>query len=236
MILEVRKELDDAFIKLDRLLAIMEEKEEEFNFPVAFVSNLLYVCEKNGLSYLLEDHGQDASKDASEEGESRLQRSKRLLGLTSLIKKKIDFMHIEGLAHTVYALDKMGYKDEELWQSLAKQIQSREDGNFNVVYLKTMNANPKAFDYVGSKGGLLMKTPNEHMGQDRFNEDTQSLFFEDRYHLFEMKQGLLGAQDQGFAALEAGKCLDKLNNVLKSIDEHGEKERIMAGVSQVYQE
>jgi len=36
-------------------LSIAEDKEEEADFPVAFVSNLLYICEKNGLRYLLED-------------------------------------------------------------------------------------------------------------------------------------------------------------------------------------
>lgn len=163
--MEVRKELDSAFIKLDRLLAIVEEKEEHFDFPVAFVTNLLYVIEKNGLNYMLEG-GPGLSDNDSEQGESsRLQKSNRLKGFVNIIKKKQDFMHIEGLAHAVYALDKMDYKDESLWNSLAKQIESRDSANFNIVYLKAMNGNPKAFDYVGTKGGFIIKEVfGEHVG------------------------------------------------------------------------
>jgi hypothetical protein len=44
----LRAELDDCFVRLDRMLSIVQEKEGHFDFPVAFVTNILYVCEKNG--------------------------------------------------------------------------------------------------------------------------------------------------------------------------------------------
>lgn len=90
-ILELRKKLDEAFIRLDRLLAIAEEKEEEFDFPVAFVTNLLYVCEKNGLQYMLEDANKPMSIDpASGEnsGQSNFEQSKRLRSFLNIVKKK----------------------------------------------------------------------------------------------------------------------------------------------------
>ena len=51
----LKKEVNDCFVKLDRLLYILQEKEEKFDFPVAFATNILYVCQKNGNSSLLHD-------------------------------------------------------------------------------------------------------------------------------------------------------------------------------------
>ena len=39
------------------MLTIARQKEEKYDFPVAFITNILYVCEKNGLtSNLIPDH------------------------------------------------------------------------------------------------------------------------------------------------------------------------------------
>lgn len=51
----LRTELNECFVKLDRMFAIIQEKEETFDFPVSFVTNILYVCEKNGQRHLLSD-------------------------------------------------------------------------------------------------------------------------------------------------------------------------------------
>ena len=51
----LKKEIDECFVKLDRLLYILQEKEQKFDFPVAFATNILYVCQKNGQSNLLHD-------------------------------------------------------------------------------------------------------------------------------------------------------------------------------------
>lgn len=50
---EIRRDIDASFLKLDDMLVMTEEKEETFDFPVAFITNILYALEKNGVSNLL---------------------------------------------------------------------------------------------------------------------------------------------------------------------------------------
>ena len=171
-LLELRKELDKGFIQLDRLLSIAEEKEEEFDFPVAFISNLLYICEKNGLRYMLEDgnkpvgHEERGNNDEVEDEHDRLRNSRRLQSFLKVLKKKQDYMHIEGLGHSIYALDRLGYyEDTELWASLLAQIENRKTENFLVEYVKDAGGGPRSFDYIGEKGGFPNKTRSEHVGQ-----------------------------------------------------------------------
>ena len=63
------------------MLAIAKDKEESFDFPVAFVTNIMYVCAKNGNSHLI-DH--EAFSD--------------------ILLKKMDFMHVEGISQVAYSL------------------------------------------------------------------------------------------------------------------------------------
>jgi hypothetical protein len=46
----IRKDIDDNFVKLDRMLSIAKDREQEIDFPVAFVTNLLYIVSINGLA------------------------------------------------------------------------------------------------------------------------------------------------------------------------------------------
>ena len=126
-----------------------------------------------------------------------------------------------------------------MWSALAKQISARDAGNFNIVYLKAMNVNPTAFDYASSKtdsqAGMFVKSPNEHIGQKYYNVATQSLFFEDRAHLFELKEGLQGAQQiSGSASSEVQASLDKLNGVLGKLDGSDDMEQLMGEVNKIY--
>ena len=47
----IRKDIDENFVKLDRMLSIAKDREEAIDFPVAFVTNLLYIVSINGLSH-----------------------------------------------------------------------------------------------------------------------------------------------------------------------------------------
>ena len=81
------------------------------------------------------------------------------------MKKKQDYMHIEGLGHSIYALDRLGYyEDTELWASLLAQIENRKTENFLVEYVKDAGGGPRSFDYIGEKGGFPNKTQSEHVG------------------------------------------------------------------------
>ena len=192
---------------------------------------MLYVCEKNGLSYLLKDR--KVEHDASGPVENTFQNSKRLRALVNILKTKQDNIHTEGLAHAVYALSKIGYEDEALWSTLAKQISARDEGHFNVVYLKAHNGNPSHFQYAS---GIKSFGPSdEHMEQSNYNTSVQSLFFEDRVHLFELKEGLQGAQQiSGSASSDVQASLDKLNGVLGKLDGSNDMEQLMLEVNQIY--
>ena len=50
---EIREDIDEAFKGLERMLDMADQKEDWYDFPVAFVTNILYVCEKNGVNYLI---------------------------------------------------------------------------------------------------------------------------------------------------------------------------------------
>ena len=45
----LRTDIDEAFVKLDRMLYIAKSKEQTSDFPVAFVTNLLYLISLNNL-------------------------------------------------------------------------------------------------------------------------------------------------------------------------------------------
>jgi len=74
-VIEIRKDIDLHFAQLDRVLAIAKDKEESFDFPVAFVTNIMYVCAKNGNSHLIDFDS-----------------------FSEILLKKMDFMHVEGIS------------------------------------------------------------------------------------------------------------------------------------------
>ena len=45
----LRTDIDESFVKLDRMLYMAKEKEQTSDFPVAFVTNLLYLISLNNL-------------------------------------------------------------------------------------------------------------------------------------------------------------------------------------------
>ena len=94
-LLDLRKDIDKHFAILDRLLEVARDKEEEFDFPIAFVTNVLYVCSKNDIDYILN-------------------YDKYL----SLLLKKQDNLHLEGISHAAYALDYMGVHQGDIWEAL----------------------------------------------------------------------------------------------------------------------
>ena len=57
----------------------------------------------------------------------------------------------------------MGYDDDELWQCLHKQIQSRKPENFIVEWVKNENF-LQGFDYIGEKGGYAVRNKGEMAG------------------------------------------------------------------------
>lgn len=190
---EIRKDIDEAFVKLDRMLSIAREREETSDFPVAFVTNILYVCEKNGVSDLI-------NHDV----------------YLKLLKQKQDYLHLEGIGHAAYALDSLGIYDKELWAALGTQIAKKD--TFQLEYVKPENYDPTKFDYVGKKGGLANRTSNEHWSQNSYNQQVQDLFFEDQYALFELKKSFESASGK-IKGLDKSPAAKMINEQMSLIDE-----------------
>ena len=148
---EVSEDIDKNLKFLARML-IMEN--EDYDFPVAFASNLLYILSKNGRMDILADMDK----------------------YTDIILKKQDFLHIEGLAHTAHALAQRGIFEGQVWDAIHHQINSKP--TFQIDYVKNENYDPTRFEYVGLKGGFGARTV-EHIGQEAFKEEVQELIYED---------------------------------------------------------
>jgi hypothetical protein len=95
----IRKDIDENFVKLDRMLSIAKDREQEIDFPVGFVTNLLYIVSINGLSH-------------------KLISPKSLNSYLDIIIQKQDFMHLEGIGHCARALEEMGIFEHEVWKAL----------------------------------------------------------------------------------------------------------------------
>lgn len=108
-LLDVRKDITENLVHLERILSVGKGDED---LPVAFAANALYILERNGAGYTEEDY------------------SKILL---PLLKKKIEYLHAEGVAQAVWALSNAGIWDAEIWEGLKKHIAEK---NFDYTVVK----------------------------------------------------------------------------------------------------
>lgn len=145
MFKDVKRDFDNHMSQLNRLLLITRKKEEEFDFPVAFVSNFLYVCYKNKMSHIVD-----------------------LEPFLDLLVKKVEFLHLEGLAHVAYALNEAGIRQGPVWDKIHEQILKKD--TFQLIMVKNMNFTPSDFEYVGKKGGKLART-NEFIMRRMFEPE-----------------------------------------------------------------
>ena len=78
---------------------------------MAFASNTIYIMEKNG--------------------NSDIEIYNKIL--LPILKRKLEYLHAEGVAHTVWALSNAGIYDSEIWEGLKKLIPERD---FDVDFVK----------------------------------------------------------------------------------------------------
>lgn len=151
------KDLKDNLPYLTRMLDVLDPAKHDL--PAAFASNTLYVLERNGLG--------------SREAYERL--------LIPILKKKIDYLHAEGIAQVVYVLTNNQIWDAELWGKLKILIQEK---NWDCKIVK--NQRWSATYFVGMDG-------NEHFFEKQFNPFVNQLFYEDKLNLFELFNSLIQA-------------------------------------------
>jgi hypothetical protein len=97
-----KQDINKGMIALRKSLYVSNENS---NLPVAFASNALYVLERNG---------------GVEEEQQQV--------LLSTLRNKLEYLHAEGVAHTVWALAHAKIWDTEIWEGLKKLIPEK---NFN---------------------------------------------------------------------------------------------------------
>lgn len=142
---------------MQRLLMI---DKEDFDLPVAFATNLLYILAKNGLS-----HTEQSQKVIREV-------------CVPLINKKHEWMHCEGVSMAVYGLTEAGIYEEKTWAMLQEKIRDK-DMDYRIV--KNDYWDPTAFTTMNG---------DEHVAQKPFDEFGNTLFFEDRINLYELHEGV----------------------------------------------
>ena len=120
----------------------MKHKQD---LPVAFVSNALYVMSRNGMlegsGSLVNDH------------------------LLPVLIEKQQWLHAEGVAHTVYALTAAKNWNQEIWAILTEQIKNKDFG-YEVV--KSARFDPTVYYKMNGK---------EHFFESDFNKFGHDLFF-----------------------------------------------------------
>ena len=129
---------------------------------MAFASNALYALEKSGA------------------GDRALYEET----LLPLLKKKINYLHSEGVAHAIYALSNAQIWDEEAWSALKKLAVQK---NFEVEYVS--NSRWSIINFTKQTGG-------EHFFQNELTPFANQLFFQDKVNLFELYNALLQAEKQ----------------------------------------
>ena len=102
-------DLEEKLKKLQRLFRI---KNEEYEMPVAFATNALYILARNGMI----------------ESNDRVVADK----LIPLLHEKKDWLHGEGVAQAVYALEQSENYDTETWALLKEKIQAKDFDYFIV--------------------------------------------------------------------------------------------------------
>ena len=122
-----RKDLQEALESMNRLLYVSVGMR---NVPVAFASNTLYVMERNG-------SGDRSYYDSV---------------LLPVLREKIDYLHAEGVAQTIWALANAEIYDKELWTKLAKLVEEKDfeaifvkNERYTASEFKTMNGNEHFF-------------------------------------------------------------------------------------------
>eukprot|EP00347_Sterkiella_histriomuscorum_P021881 403332438 len=135
---------------------------ETQDYPVAFASNCLYVLEKNGAG----------SRELYENV------------LLPLLKKKINYLHAEGVAQSMWALSNAQLWDEQAWSELKKLAAIK---NFDYQFVNNSR---------WSVNNFLKQTGREHLFQNELNPITNQLFFQDKLNLFEAYNAALRASQQ----------------------------------------
>lgn len=117
--------------------------------PVAFATNALYILARNGM--VLANDRVVADK------------------LIPLLHEKKDYLHGEGVAQAVYALEQAQNYDEAAWALLKEKI---EDRDYDYIVVK--NTRRSILEFETHNG-------TEHFMQGHNDDFTNDLFFEGKY-------------------------------------------------------
>ena len=132
---------------LELLHRIIYVKPDPTQVPVAFATNSLYVLERNG----------------------GLDREAYLSALLPILRAKAENLHAEGLAQAVWALSNAGVYEQDLWDTLKKQVLEK---NFDYEYVKNER---------WSTGFYVTHSGSEHFMESELTDMARELYFQGKY-------------------------------------------------------
>ena len=122
--------------------------------PVAFATNAMYILARNGM----------------------IQSNNRVVAekLIPLLHQKKDYLHGEGVAQAVYALEQAENYDQETWALLKEKIEAKD---FNYIVVKN-----------DRRGVLNFETHSgtEHLVQGDNDQFTNDLFYSGKLFIFNL--------------------------------------------------
>lgn len=118
--------------KLKQLQRLFRIKNEKFDMPVAFASNALYILARNGM----------------------VQANDRVVAdkLIPLLHEKKDYIHGEGVAQAVYALEQAEIYDQDTWALLKEKIEAKD---FDYIVIKNSRMSAVRFETLSGSEHLL---------------------------------------------------------------------------------
>ena len=176
---QINDDLQNAFESLREMLVILKEKED-YNLPVAFACNVLYSLEKNGLR--------------NEEMYNQI--------IYPLLQEKSDYIHAEGLAHSIWALGQIGNVDSGLVQKLLEQYKNKKLGS-EIEFVD--NTKFSIDSYTSDSGTHAFETDS--------TPEFKKLYFKDHISCLELYHGLKNLSNQSLESSASGLVSEILSDL-----------------------
>lgn len=205
----IREAYDEDLQALIRLLNVVRDREGEYDFPVAFLTNTMYVCSKNNLTDLINWDN-----------------------FNRLLLQKIDFIHQEGIAQAAFALNQSEVYDQAVWTALGEAVLARDTLLSFPVLSERWDATKhrSANDFSEQGKSVIQSGVFEH--ESSFKNAPRDLFFREYATLIELQSGFEGASANGVAV--APEVTAAITAATSQVDPNGELRAVYDNICGLY--